>query len=275
VPALAPATGGGSQPTRATPITLATRADLPWLLVAARAEGRAAPLHPDVQAVLTQLEAAGALFFSQLISQTRLSELAVREALWDGVARGLFSADGFGALRNLLAPTLALTSVFPVVRRSSLRVGARGAPQGEGRWSLMRAELTTDDYDALCEAVAEQWVARWGVLCRELAQCERSILPWRDVVRALRRLEARGVLRGGQFVSGWSGEQYATPHAVEQLRAVRREPRRGVRVELSGADPLNLSGILFDGPRVPALRTQRVVFIDGAPKNVSSAPRTG
>jgi ATP-dependent Lhr-like helicase len=100
------------------------------------------------------------------------------------------------------------------------------------------------------------------------------VLPWRDIVRALRRLEARGVLRGGHFVSGFSGEQYASPEAVEQLRAIRREPRRGVRVELSGCDPLNLTGVLFSGPRVPALRTHRVTFHDGLPDDDASSRLT-
>jgi ATP-dependent Lhr-like helicase len=98
-------------------------------------------------------------------------------------------------------------------------------------------------------------------------------LPYRDVVYALRRLEARGLIRGGRFVTGFSGEQYALPEAVEQLRAMRKEPRRGVRVELSACDPLNLTGILFSGPRVPALGTQRVVYRDGLPESTESAAR--
>ena len=260
------ANGGSAQPTRATPITLAIRNDLPWLLAAARAQAEGTPAaSQDAQNVVAQLEAAGALFFSQLVAQTRLSDGAVREALWDGVARGLVSADGFDALRNLLAPSLG-AAVFPFVRRSALRTGARPVPNAEGRWSLMRASFSEIEYDALCEAVAEQWVSRWGVVFRELATCERCALPYRDIVYALRRLEARGVLRGGRFVTGFTGEQYALPEAVEQLRAIRKEPRRGTRIELSACDPLNLTGILFSGPRVPAQSTQRVVYRDGLPE---------
>jgi ATP-dependent helicase Lhr and Lhr-like helicase len=271
LPSAVAAGGGAAQPTRATPITLAVRNDLPWLLAAARAqaEGRAAS-SADAQRVLAQLEDSGALFFSQLVALTGLSDAAVREALWDGVARGLLSADGFEALRNLLAPSLG-AAVFPLLRRTALRTGARSAPHAEGRWSLMRAAFSEIEYDALCEAVAEQWVARWGVVFRELAGTERCALPYRDVVYALRRLEARGVLRGGRFVTGFSGEQYALPGAVEQLRAVRRESRRGVRIELSACDPLNLTGVLFSGPRVPAQATQRVVFVDGAPESDGQA----
>jgi ATP-dependent helicase Lhr and Lhr-like helicase len=267
LPSAVAATGGSAQPTRATPITLAIRNDLPWLLAAARAAAdSSAASSADTQRVLAQLEAAGALFYSQLVAHSGLSDAAVREALWDGVARGLLSADGFDALRNLLAPSLG-ASVYPLLRRTAaLRTGARAAPHAEGRWSILRAAFSSIEYDALCEAVAEQWVARWGVVFRELATTERCALPYRDVVYALRRLEARGVLRGGRFVTGFSGEQYALPEAVEQLRAMRREPRRGVRVELSACDPLNLTGVLFSGPRVPAQRTQRVVYRDGVPE---------
>ena len=270
LPSAVAAHGGAAQPTRATPITLAIRNDLPWLLAAARAraEGRAAASQ-DAQNVIAQLETGGALFFSQLVALTGLSDAAVREALWDGVARGLLSADGFEALRNLLAPSLG-AAVFPLLRRTALRTGARSTPHAEGRWSLMRASFSEIEYDALCEAVAEQWVARWGVVFRELAGCERCALPYRDVVYALRRLEARGVIRGGRFVTGFSGEQYALPEAIEQLRAIRREPRRGVRIDLSACDPLNLTGVLFSGTRVPAVGTQRVVYRDGVPETMEN-----
>jgi ATP-dependent Lhr-like helicase len=267
-PSAQPVEGRTFAPTRATPITLAMRSDLPWLIAAAR--GSEAPLSFGAKAelVIGQLREAGALFYSQLVARTRSSEGAVRDALWEGVARGLVSADGFDALRSLLAPSLAGQVAFPLVRRSVLRQGARAMPQGEGRWSLLTAacEAAEIDRDALCEAVAEQWLARWGVLFRELALCETTALPWREVLYALRRLEARGVIRGGRFVTGFSGEQYATPEAVAQLRSVRRETRRGIRVELSGADPLNLTGVLFSGPRVPSLRTHTVSYVDGVPE---------
>lgn len=261
------------QPNRATPITLAMRADLPWLLAAARSEDPARALAEHTERVLAELSGAGALFYSQLLARTGLGEASVREALWEGVARGLVSADGFDALRNLLAPSLASSAAFAGVRRASLRQGARSMPQGEGRWALLLETLSVssepgsqdEDHDALCEAVAEQWIARWGVVFYELAACETCVLPWRDIVQALRRLEARGVLRGGRFVTGFAGEQYASPEAVEQLRAVRREPRTGQRVVLSACDPLNLTGVLFAGARVPALRTQSVTYCDGAP----------
>lgn len=253
-----------AQPSRVTPITLALRPDLPWLLAAARGESPLLVLGEYGERVLTQLREAGALFYSQLLARTGLGEAAVREALWEGVARGLVSADGFDALRNLLAPALASHAAFAVVRRS-LRQGSRAMPQGEGRWSLLAEALSDVERDELCEAVVEQWIARWGVVFYELVATETCALPWRELIQALRRLEARGVVRGGRFVTGFSGEQYASPEAVEQLRALRREPRTGQRITLSACDPLNLTGVLFAGARVPALRAHTVTFRDGAP----------
>jgi ATP-dependent Lhr-like helicase len=121
------------------------------------------------------------------------------------------------------------------------------------------------DRDALAEAVAEQLLARWGVVFRDLVARETLALPWRDVLWALRRMEARGTVRGGRFVTGFTGEQYALPEAVEQLRSVRRSPRTGETVHLSATDPLNLVGIITPGPRVPAVRTNTVTYVDGLP----------
>jgi ATP-dependent helicase Lhr and Lhr-like helicase len=258
---------------RATPITLAVRADLPWLLAAARIDRVASETSEATACVLACLTRAGALFFSQLVVQSGLSELQVRDALWDGVARGLVSADGFEALRNLIAPRTAAGSVFgQVAARAVLRQGARAAPQGEGRWALLSAADDIADREVLAEAVAEQLVARWGVVFRDVVAGESLGLPWREIIQALRRLETRGVLRGGHFVAGFVGEQYAAPEAVELLRAVRREPRRGVRVELAACDPLNLTGMTLLGPRVAATSRNTLGLSDGA--LVTSPPPT-
>jgi ATP-dependent Lhr-like helicase len=129
---------------------------------------------------------------------------------------------------------------------------------------LLPAPSEALDREALCEAVAEQLLARWGVVFRDLLARESLALPWRDVLRAFRRMEARGTARGGRFVTGFAGEQFAFPGAVEALRSSRRQPRTGERVELSAADPLNLVGILTPGPRAPALRGHVVTYVDGA-----------
>ena len=125
----------------------------------------------------------------------------------------------------------------------------------------------------MAEAVAEQLLARWGVVFRALMVRENFAVPWREVLWALRRLEDRGAVRGGRFVTGFSGEQYALPGAVEALRATRRLPRRDEWVRLSAADPLNLVGILTPGPRVPAVRAGEVVYRDGFPVAPAEVPR--
>jgi ATP-dependent Lhr-like helicase len=130
------------------------------------------------------------------------------------------------------------------------------------------ARRAIEDLDALAEAVAEQLLIRWGVVFRDVVARESLALPWREIVWALRRLEARGVIRGGRFVSGFTGEQFALPEALEALERVRRKPRSGERVRVCGSDPLNLVGILTPGPRVSALCTRAVVYVDGLPETL-------
>jgi ATP-dependent Lhr-like helicase len=128
------------------------------------------------------------------------------------------------------------------------------------------------DTDALAEAVAEQLLARWGVVFRDLVARETLAVPWREVLWAFRRLEARGTIRGGRFVTGFVGEQYALPAAVEGLRETRRRDRSGEIVRVAAVDPLNLVGLLTPGPRVPAVRGNAVVYSDGAPAQAGGGP---
>ena len=132
-----------------------------------------------------------------------------------------------------------------------------------GRWSLVPGTVATEDPDELAEAVAEQLLARWGVVFRDLRARETLTVPWREVLWALRRMEARGTIRGGRFVTGFAGEQYAVPEAIEVLRAVRKSDRIGETIRISGADPLNLVGIVLPGPRVPAVPTNSLTYVDG------------
>ena len=120
--------------------------------------------------------------------------------------------------------------------------------------------------------MAWQLLTRWGVVAWELWARESYRIPWRDVVRALRRLEARGEAMGGRFVAGMSGEQYASPEAASLLAEVRRDPNRGGEVEVAGADPLNFTGTLLGGPRVPSLRDRSVRYRGGVPTDVLPAP---
>jgi len=119
--------------------------------------------------------------------------------------------------------------------------------------------------DQLAETVAWQLLRRYGVVFRRLVARESLLVPWRDVLRVYRRLEARGEIRGGRFVGGFSGEQYALPEAIGSLRAVRREQADGAMVAVSGADPLNLVGIITPGDTLAALAGNRVLYRDGAP----------
>jgi len=253
---------GPSSTSRATPITLMVRADLPWLLQAGRGDMQPAePANGATRQVLDALRASGALFISDLAEITRRLPTEVENALWDGVARGLITADGFAAVRGLLFRRQWANTT----RRRGLRRGSSGRADGEGRWSLLPNAATIADRDALAEAVAEQLLVRWGVVFRDVIARETLAVPWRDVLWALRRMEARGTARGGRFVTGFIGEQYASPDAVERLRAVRKVARSGETVRLSAADPLNLVGILTPGQRVPAVRTNSVTFCDGLP----------
>ena len=147
----------------------------------------------------------------------------------------------------------------------------------EGRWSLLLSPSPVDaenaaDLETLADAMAEQLLARWGVIFRDLALRESLGLPWREILWALRRMEARGTARGGRFVTGFVGEQYALPEAVESLRQTRRRERSGEIVRIAAVDPLNLTGILTPGPRVPAVRGGVLIYRDGLPLTGASIP---
>ncbi len=149
--------------------------------------------------------------------------------------------------------------------------GGIAAGAAPGRWSLVPAIGADLDRDELSEAVAELLLNRWGVVFRDLAVHDSIRSPWRDVQWALRRLEDRGLVRGGRFVTGFSGEQYALPAAAEQLAHVRKLPRTGERVEVNATDPLNLTGVLTGSGNIPALRTRTVVYIDGIPEDAADS----
>jgi len=259
----------GMSPSRATPITLTIREDLPWLLAVARGDREPARPGPGRTAdVLDALTERGALFPPDLALAAGRLTSEVEEALWEAVARGMVTADGFRALRSLLARRLLTATSVAQARRGLRRAGQHAARAG-GRWSLLPPAAAGAEPDELAEAVAEQLAARWGVVFRDLLMREPLLaqrggaVPWREVLWAFRRLEARGTIRGGRFVSGFSGEQFAHPDAVDVLRAVRKAGKDGERIQLSAADPLNLAGIILPGTRIPAVLTNTVTYIDG------------
>jgi ATP-dependent Lhr-like helicase len=269
-PDAASALRSSASASRATPVTLVMRSDLPWLLQSVR--GDAQPLEPASGATLDVLDALrehGALFTSDIVTITRRLPSEVETALWDGVARGLLTADGFSAVRRLLVSRrLGRSRQY----HRGLRHGVSGYSSGEGRWSLVPRVTAAAERDALAEAIAEQLLVRWGVVFRDVVARETIALPWRDVIWALRRMEARGTARGGRFVTGFAGEQYALPEAIDQLRSVRRRERSSEMVRVSATDPLNLAGILLPGPRITSIRTNSVTFEDGLPAAAPSTP---
>jgi ATP-dependent Lhr-like helicase len=220
----------GKTPSRRTPITFMLRQDLPWLLQAHR--GDTVPAEPNAgsgREVLDALRAHGAQFHSDLQTITRRLPTEVEEGLWDGVARGLVAADGFNAVRSLLRARTR----FARRQRPGPRPGSRGRRgtwrQGvEGRWTLLPAPEPIDDVEELAEVLAGQLLLRWGVVFRDVYLKERLAIPWREILWALRRLEARGLVRGGHFITGVTGEQFADETAVRLLRPgrVRAEARR-------------------------------------------------
>jgi ATP-dependent Lhr-like helicase len=251
-----------SAPVRTTPITLfARRHAVSW--TALGGPGIEAQPSARGQRVLACLRAQGASFFEELAETTGLLRPEVEEALGELVSLGLVSSDSFGGLRALLVPSDRRKSLGSSGRRRRVM---KFAIEDAGRWALLHRATDPQSKAAAAECVARALLHRYGVVFwRLLARESESLPPWRDLLRIYRRLEARGEIRGGRFVSGFSGEQYALPEAVGMLREVRRRPERGVFVSLSGADPLNLTGILTPGARIAALTGNRMVFRDGLP----------
>ena len=261
----APITGHTLAATRATPITLVPRRDLNLLLLAARGEDGGPAPPPTAGAageIHRLLKSRGALFFDELAAATRRLPGDVEEGLRALIGGGWVTSDGFHGVRALAGRRRRSGSRRRGGGRHSL--GAPVSPPG--RWSLLEAgpdaEALADD---LAEGVAHVMLGRYGVVFRDLRPREAFMLPWRDVLRALRRLEARGVVRGGRFVTGFVGEQYALPEAVTALRRQRAAPLSDLRVRISAVDPLNLTGVVTPGARVPAYPGRSIELVDGLP----------
>jgi ATP-dependent Lhr-like helicase len=251
-------------PIRTTPIALFRRErGEVWRSLTAHAEPAALPLTHSARALLEALDARGASFFGDLVNATGLLRSEVEKGLGELVAWGLVTSDSFAGLRALLVPSDRRRPIAPGAVRRRGRVAPFGV-ETAGRWSRVRGAPPAGE-EQIAEAVARQLLRRYGVVFRRLVGRETLLAPWRDVLRVYRRLEARGEIRGGRFVGGFSGEQYALPEAVGLLRAVRREAPSGALVAVSGADPLNLVGLVTPGDVVPALATNRILYRDGVP----------
>jgi ATP-dependent helicase Lhr and Lhr-like helicase len=241
-------------PTSVAPITFFVREDADWMIPRQEtAEAQTNGLSADASAVLQFLRQRGASFFADIVRGTAKLKAEVETALWELVAAGLLTADGFDNLRALIDPK----------RRSGQGRGRTSRPRHSvGRWSLLDSGQVHDRAKSL-EATCWMLLRRYGIVFRELLARE-SILPkWRELLITLRRLEDRGEIRGGRFVSGFLGEQFALPVAVESLRAARKQPLSGETITVSAADPLNLVGIVVPGERVPANSGKVVAFRDG------------
>jgi ATP-dependent Lhr-like helicase len=259
---------GSTIPSRAAAIGLVLRRDLPWLLASREGIGDE-DLSQKARDVLGFLRTAGASFLEDIATGVRRLRTEIEEALWELVAAGRVTGDGFGGLRALL-PAQSPRGAGARYRWYS-NWKRRSAPRlGAGRWALLGAPPAGED-DRI-EALARQYVRRYGVVFRDLLAREPQAPPWRDLVRVYRRLEMRGELRGGRLVASFVGEQFAAAEAVEALRAIKRAPKAGETVRLSACDPLNLVGIITPGPRVPATLANAVAFEDGVPVTAEAGP---
>ena len=282
-----------STPSRNAPLALLLREELATLRQAADALWRVSPTstlsHP-ARDVLSALTRDGASFLSEIARATGLLPAMAEEALWELVSCGLVSGDGFAGLRSLLLPDDKRRSESRLRAIPGGRARGRGAPAG--RWALLRGRDATTHDDAaalpdggdtaapgratarlgareaelapeIVDSMARVLLRRWGVVLREVIARESLAPPWGLLLGALRRMEARGEIRGGRFVSGPVGEQFALPEAVEALRAIRRKADPGAPVIVSAADPLNLLGTLLPGPRLSPQSGQVIAFSAG------------
>jgi ATP-dependent helicase Lhr and Lhr-like helicase len=257
--------GPAAGPVRGTPIALLGRRHLRSWAALAEPVDAGAP-SSKARGVLEQLAAHGASFFDEIVEATGLLPSQAEEGLAELVGLGLVNSDSFGGLRALLVPSDRRRSSTGLRRRRRALFGMDSA----GRWALVRREQSATangrtDPETI-ELVARGLLRRWGVVFWRLIAREADWLPpWRELLFCYRRLEARGEIRGGRFVAGLTGEQFATPEAVGLLREVRRRPRETEWLSLSAADPLNLLGIVTPGSRLPALAANRILYRDGLP----------
>src|SRR5437588_10174020 len=240
------------------------------------AEGNSAiDLSSGSQAVFEALQSGGALFFTELVRRTDKSVLPsqVEEALSQLAALGVVTSDSFDGLRALLLPSDKRPTFGRNIGKRRRKTNLASI-EFAGRWSLLRTHIASQpsgngaessERDTAAAKFAGVLLRRYGVVFRRLLERESFPITWYELGRIYRRWEARGEIRGGYFVGGISGEQFALPEAIGLLRSIRKAAPNGNLVTLSAADPLNLQGILTPGRRVAALTTNRILFRDGLP----------
>ncbi len=253
-------------PTSLAPISFVRRDDVPWMLAMARPGKASGPLRIRLsvsgvaQAIYECLGNRGACFFADLTNRTGHLAAEVEQALWELVAGGLVTADGFDPLRAMIDPRR---------RRANGNERARRPRHSAGRWALFESHAEDPEAESnppihLHEQWAKQLARRYGVVFRDVLKRESLPMTWRELLLQYRKMEWRGDMRGGRFVDGFTGEQFALPEAVEALRAVRRDPQAGAQdIRLSPADPLNLVGIILPGDRISSHTSKSILFRDG------------
>jgi ATP-dependent Lhr-like helicase len=254
-------------PTNAAPVTFYLRETADWLPYALAQqcveEGKlAAALSPAALQVRTLLQQRGACFANDIQRIANLTRQQTQQALWELATAGLAAADGFDQLRACMDPRRKSITTETSNRRTAL--------SSAGRWSLLNAELhaaptaieQAHRTEAALESFARQLLHRYGILFRDLLVGESNAPRWRDLLPMLRRLEARGEIRGGRFLSGFGGEQYALPEAVESIRTSRTRECNAI-IAVAAADPMNLIGLVIPGDRVPAVPGRQVLYSNG------------
>lgn len=264
--------GAGSVSLRATPVVLLPRRSAALWTTLAPPPVDDEHLGSRAARVAAHLAQHGACFFDEIAAGTRLLPVEIEEALTELVARGRARCDSYAGLRALLVPASKRASADARRRRRAPLFGIEDA----GRWTLVRPPAATEAMAASSAEAIEQVVRvllrRYGVICWRLLEREAAWLaPWRDLVRVCRRLEARGEIRGGRFIAGVSGEQFALPEAVASMRQLRRQPGSGELVALAASDPANLLGTLMPGAKAPRVPGSRVAYLDGVPVATSVA----
>ncbi|MDR7547161.1 MAG: DEAD/DEAH box helicase, partial [Armatimonadota bacterium] len=254
-------------PGRSSPLAFTLREDLPVFFDLSRdLEDSLRGLSPAAGDVARFLAQRGASFLTDIVTGTRRMPSEVEEALWELVAHGVVSGDGVAGLRRLLQGGARRRRQHRLRRPAGVRAHGRSLPVG--RWALWRpaADVRREERE---QRIARQLLRRYGVVFRDLLFRERLAPPWRALVQIYRQWEAQGQIRGGRFVAGLSGEQFALPEAVEALRAVRRAPEDSDVVVISSADPCNLIGVILPGTRVPVSSGLAIAFKNGIPAEVA------
>jgi ATP-dependent Lhr-like helicase len=260
-------TGRLTIPIRSAPISLFARDNLVhWHTLSAAPEP--GEFSPDAECMVTTLSQGGALFFSELVKRSGLLPSRAEQALIELSAQGRVTVDSFEGLRALLVPE-EKRAHFKVVEGPSERRRHHKvitSVEFAGRWSLLgRNPLLPNAREEAVEVFARVLLRRYGVVFRRILERESLSVPWIELIRVYRRLEARGEIRGGYFVSNVSGEQFALPEAIGSLRSIRKADAKGELITISAADPLNLVGILTPGSRIPAIASHRILLRDGLP----------